>query len=264
MLTWTCVHSFRLFYFKRIQIKRNFCLNPHPVSNITCCYCACRLSSHEMDMQNGNMLPANKIISGILIEDKTDEHLFLNLKANVRLTQSRSILEFATYPKCADTSQPYIHPAHMTFSVTHTPEFDIPFHMVRQPIRCLFRIIEYFMNTECPWLVVQGDCNLHKWCGNLCSAVNVTRATTNKANTIVKKVFRIDSVSNANALLSYAKPLYVLATRDEQCIGTILHIFLFIYLSAFIVHGHFSIFTYNAHLKLTTKTNKLITLLVII
>ncbi len=38
------------------------------------------------------MLPANKIISGILIEDKTDEHLFLNLKANVRLTQSRSIL----------------------------------------------------------------------------------------------------------------------------------------------------------------------------
>lgn len=181
MLTWTCVHSFWLFYFKRIKIKIHFCLNPHPVSNIPCCYCAW-LSSHEMDMQHGNTLPANKIISGILIEDKTDEHLFLNLKANVRLTQSRSILEFALVnPTFIQHTWP--------LGVTHTPEFDIPFHMVRQLIRCLFRIIEYFMNTECPWLVVQGDCNLHKCCGKLCGAVNVTRATTNKANTITKKYF---------------------------------------------------------------------------
>ncbi len=184
MLTWTCVHSFWLFYFKRTKIKIHFCLNPHPVSNIPHCYCAL-LSSHEMDMQHGNTLLANKIISGILIEVKTVEHLFLNLKANVRLTQSRSILEFALL----NPSQHYIHPAHMTVGVTHTPEFDIPFHMVRQLIRCLFRIIEYFMNTECPWLVVQGDCNLHKCCGKLCGAVNVTRAITNKTNTITKKYF---------------------------------------------------------------------------
>lgn len=72
----------------------------------------------------------------------------------------------------------------MTFGVTCTPEFDIPFHLVRQAIRCLFRIIEYFMSTKCPWLIVQGDCNLHNC------------FTTNEVNLIAKQFCYIRSVSN--------------------------------------------------------------------
>ncbi len=154
----------------------------------------------------------------------------------------------------------------MTVGVTHTPEFDIPFHMVRLLIRCLFKIIEYFMNTECPWLVVQGDCNLHKCCGKLCGAVNVTRAITNKTNTITNKYFVLALFQMLMPAFIYAKPLYVLSRQgmNNVLVPFYIYIIVFIYLPAFIVHGHFSIFTSNTILKLTIKTNKLITLLVII
>lgn len=70
----------------------------------------------------------------------------------------------------------------MTFFVTCTPEFDIHFHLVRQAIRCLLRIIEYFMSTECPWLIVQGDCNLHK---------SLWLAASNEVNLIAKKSVKL-------------------------------------------------------------------------